>query len=180
MMDTVQALQKAEELLKPWTLSTNHPEANRLDVMINPQDLNSSVHALMQADWGYLAAISGMDHGGSMVPPSSERQWDRTAEGTEQEAPTPEGTVEVLYHFCEGAAVTTLRTSVPYSKPVLSTVCDLIPSATLYERELMEMFGVTLEGTPDPQHLLLPDDWPAGVFPLRKAFTGFSQAEPEQ
>jgi Ni,Fe-hydrogenase III component G len=27
-------------------------------------------------------------------------------------------------------------------------------------------------GTPDPGKLLLPDDWPDGVYPLRKSFTG--------
>jgi NADH:ubiquinone oxidoreductase subunit C len=177
MKDTDQAIQVAEELLKPWTLSAHHPEPGRLDVMINSHDLKSSVNALMQAGWGYLAAITGMDHKGSPVPPSNEHQWDRLSEEPEQETPKSEGTIEVLYHFCEGAAVTTLRTFVPYSKPVLSTVCDLIPSATLYERELMEMFGVTLEGTPDDQRLLLPDDWPSGVYPLRKSFTGFSESE---
>jgi Ni,Fe-hydrogenase III component G len=46
--------------------------------------------------------------------------------------------------------------------------------ATLYERELIEMFGITIEGTPNTDKLLLPDDWPAGVYPLRKEFTGFA------
>ena len=34
------------------------------------------------------------------------------------------------------------------------------------------MFGVDLLGTPDSDHLLLPDEWPNGVYPLRKSFTG--------
>jgi Ni,Fe-hydrogenase III component G len=61
---------------------------------------------------------------------------------------------------------------VPYHDPRLPSICPLIPSATLYERELIEMFGFVIEDTPDPARLLLPDDWPDGVYPLRKAFEG--------
>ncbi|MCX7976926.1 MAG: NADH-quinone oxidoreductase subunit C, partial [Bellilinea sp.] len=53
---------------------------------------------------------------------------------------------------------------------VLPSICPLIPSATLGERELMEMFGVKVEGTPDTSRLILADSWPEGVYPLRKSF----------
>jgi Ni,Fe-hydrogenase III component G len=52
------------------------------------------------------------------------------------------------------------------------TLSGLIPAAGIYERELQEMFGVVVEGIPDPSRFLLPEDWPDGVFPLRKDFTG--------
>ena len=32
--------------------------------------------------------------------------------------------------------------------------------------------GFVIEGTPVPDRLVLPDDWPDGVYPLRKSFTG--------
>ena len=35
----------------------------------------------------------------------------------------------------------------------------------------MEMFGVTVVDTPNPDRLFLPDEWPAGVYPLRKDFS---------
>jgi Ni,Fe-hydrogenase III component G len=44
----------------------------------------------------------------------------------------------------------------------------VIPGAILYERELQDMFGIVVEGLPDPRPLLLCDDWPAGEHPLRK------------
>jgi Ni,Fe-hydrogenase III component G len=53
---------------------------------------------------------------------------------------------------------------------VIPTVCNLIPSAIFFERELIEMFGITVEGTPNTDHLFLPDEWPEGVYPLRKDF----------
>jgi Ni,Fe-hydrogenase III component G len=76
----------------------------------------------------------------------------------------------VLYHFCQDAAVATLRVPLPREAPVVPSICGLIPSASLFERELMEMFGVVCEGTPDPRRLFLPDDWPDGTYPLRKDF----------
>ncbi len=36
----------------------------------------------------------------------------------------------------------------------------LYPNAMFYERELLEMFGVTVTGLADTSHLFLPDGWP--------------------
>jgi Ni,Fe-hydrogenase III component G len=33
------------------------------------------------------------------------------------------------------------------------------------------MLGITITGTPNPDRLFLPDDWPVGVHPLRKDFS---------
>jgi len=125
----------------------------RLDVYLPAEKLLDEIRVLAQAGWRYLSAITGMD-----TPPS--------ADGS------TEGHIEILYHFVEGPSVLTLRISVPYSRPVAPSVCALIPYATLYERELIEMFGVELQGTPSTARLLLPDDWPDGVYPLRKEFKG--------
>lgn len=152
-METGTALQKAEELVKPWTKESVKPFENRLDVTILPQDFVPAVKALQDARWGYLSAITGVDRPGE-------------SEG--------DGHVEVLYHFCEGAAILTLKANLPYQNPVIDSVCGLIPSATLYEREVIEMFGVTINNTPNSDHLLLPDGWPEGVYPLRKSFNGFN------
>ena len=70
-----------------------------------------------------------------------------------------------------------VRVRVPYSHAELDSICDLIRSATLYEREFIEMLGVTLRGTPSTARLLLSDDWPDGVYPLRKSFAGLSEPE---
>jgi NADH:ubiquinone oxidoreductase subunit C len=166
-MDTAANLTQAEELLKPWTLEVTRPEEIRVDVVIRPQDLKASTRALIQAHWGYLSAITGLDHPAEKTASSDE------AVATEVFA---EGHLEVLYHFCYGAAIATLRVTVPYSDANLDSVCEIIPSATLYERELMEMFGIELRGTTSHEKLLLADDWPDGVYPLRKSFTGLNKA----
>jgi NADH:ubiquinone oxidoreductase subunit C len=148
-----------------------------MDVTIPDKWLKAAVNALREAHWGYLSAMTGLDHPGSAEPMSEEQRWQRVADegGTDTDDAAKEGTLEVLYHFCEGAGVLTLRVSVRYSFPVLPSICNLLPAATLYERELIEMFGIKLVGTPNTEKLLLPDDWPDGVFPLRKSFHGLKE-----
>lgn len=172
-MDTATALQKAEEILKPLSAAMSHPEEERLDVILTAEQLLVAVRALLDAGWGYLSAITGLDHPEPVASADEEKQWQRMTDGSDNVPGSHaalEGGIEILYHFCEGAAIVTLRIVLPYSHAKISTVCDLIPSATLYERELMEMFGVDVAGTPNPEKLLLPDDWPDGVYPMRKSY----------
>ncbi len=126
---------------------------NRLDVFITSDRLLPAVEVLFAHHWVYLTAITGFD--------------SPAAEGSEAE-----GMIELLYHFCSGASILTLRLSLPYSNLVVPSVCHLIPPATLYERELIEMLGVEIPGTTSTDRLLLPDDWPVGVYPMRKTFKG--------
>ncbi len=76
----------------------------------------------------------------------------------------------MLYHFCEGAAIATLRVRLPRAEPKLVSISGLIPAAAFFERELSEMFGISIPDASYPEHLFLPEDWPSGVFPLRKDF----------
>ena len=45
-----------------------------------------------------------------------------------------------------------------------------VPGANWYEREIYDMLGVVPRGHPDLRRLILPDDWPDNVYPLRKDF----------
>jgi len=153
-MDTETNLQNVEEILKPLVKETRKPEENRLDFILPAENLLQAVRTLKEHHWGYLSFITGLDHPVAKDDSSSDS----------------EGHIEVLYHFAKGAAIATLRVAVPYSKAEVPTLCGLIPSATIYERELMEMFGVVVLETPNPAKLLLPYEWPDGVYPLRKSF----------
>ncbi|MCC7512447.1 MAG: NADH-quinone oxidoreductase subunit C, partial [Anaerolineae bacterium] len=146
-MTTETLLQRAAELLTPFAKDSARPENNRLDVAISAGELPAAAAALLEADWGYLSAITGMD----LAPESNE--------------------LEALYHFCDKAAVTTLRVRLPRAGcPEIPSISQQIPAAAFFERELSEMLGVTVTGTPDPSRLFLPDDWPEGVYPLRRDF----------
>lgn len=81
----------------------------------------------------------------------------------------PEG-FECVYRFSalgEPLRVT-VRVRAPRNEPVLPTLTGLYRGALWPEREFAEMFGVRMEGHPDPRHLLLPEDWDG--HPLRKDY----------
>ncbi len=61
-----------------------------------------------------------------------------------------------------------LRTSVPESKPVMDSITPDIPNAGWSEREYMDLLGMKFTAHPKPKRLILADDWPEGVHPLRK------------
>ena len=173
---TQNALTWAKELVEEFGMVTSTPEDFRLDVMISPEKLLLAVDKLFQNKWGYLSAITGLDHPGAAERKEVEGQWEKTKEdSTTSSTYEREGTLELLYHFSEGAAVTTLRVTVPYSKAIVPSVCGIIPSASLYEMEIIEMFGVKIKNTPSEEHLLLPDGWPEDTYPLRKSFTGLKE-----
>jgi NADH:ubiquinone oxidoreductase subunit C len=172
---TQKALDIAKGLLEEFVMASSTPEENRLDVMVSPDKLLPAIEKLQQNNWGYLSTITGLDHPGAAESKQDESRWEKSVEEVSGSAYDREGTIELLYHFSEGAAITTLRVSVPYSKAVVPSVCGIIPSANLYEMETIEMFGVKIENTPSEEHLLLPDGWPENTYPLRKSFTGLKE-----
>jgi len=146
---TEKALATATELFENWVWKTRTetPEPNRLDVYIqSSEELIPMTVGLRVQRLGYLATITGLDLG-------------------------PEaGECELLYHFCTAAAVITLRLRIPREGAIVPSLCSVIPSAEVFERETAEMFGVTFHGMKNPEHLYLPDDWPDKTYPLLKDF----------
>ncbi|MPY55076.1 NADH-quinone oxidoreductase subunit C, partial [Streptomyces acidicola] len=61
-----------------------------------------------------------------------------------------------------------LRTTVPHEAPALPTATGVYAGAAWHERETHEMFGVTFEGHPGLDPLLLPEGFEG--HPLRKDF----------
>src|SRR5690606_25487802 len=60
-------IELAQGLLEAWAEQGETPAEssadNRLEVVVRPEHLVAAVASLQQAQWGYLAAITGMDHG---------------------------------------------------------------------------------------------------------------------
>jgi len=79
-------------------------------------------------------------------------------------------TLEALYHLSDGHSMLTVRTQVPKQDPVIPTLTAVIPGSVLYERELQDLMGFRVKDHPDPRRFNLPEDWPDGVYPLRKDF----------
>jgi NADH:ubiquinone oxidoreductase subunit C len=79
--------------------------------------------------------------------------------------------LEILYHLAKDGTVITVREPAARDNAVVPSLIGIFPGATLYEREIHDILGVHFEGHGDMRPLVLPDDWPAGVYPLRKDFT---------
>jgi NADH:ubiquinone oxidoreductase subunit C len=75
--------------------------------------------------------------------------------------------LEVIPHLGRGLTVS-VRTRVPKDKPVVDSIVDVIPSASFHEREVHDMLGVEFKGNLNLKRILLPEDWPEGVHPLRR------------
>lgn len=155
-MDVSEILETARLLVQEWASEIQTPVSNRLDVYLKrPDDLVPAVTGLRVKRLGYLTAISGVDLG------------------------VEAGEIEVIYHFCVGPAVIQLRVRTPRDNAAVPTLSEIIPSAEPFERELSEMLGVRVVGLRTPEHLYLPDDWPQGVYPLRKDFDPAVLTAPE-
>ncbi|NLF74601.1 MAG: NADH-quinone oxidoreductase subunit C [Chloroflexi bacterium] len=53
-------------------------------------------------------------------------------------------------------------------EPSIDSVIEVYPTANWFEREIMDMFGVTVNNHPDPRRILNPEDWEG--HPLRKDY----------
>jgi Ni,Fe-hydrogenase III large subunit/Ni,Fe-hydrogenase III component G len=76
--------------------------------------------------------------------------------------------IGLMYHLRAKRALFTLVTEVSKENPTAQSITDLIPGANFHEREAADLFGVTFEGHPNLRRLVLPDDWPNDLYPLRK------------
>jgi len=77
--------------------------------------------------------------------------------------------IEVMYHWALDSedCLITHRVRVPHDQPELESLSNFYPAAEWIEREMWELLGIRFLNHPDLRHLLLDDDWPEGVFPLR-------------
>ncbi len=144
MIDS-EIIEQAKALLGNKIIEAAHPAARRIFLKVAPGDLVSAVTALRDGmGLTYLATITGLDINENF---------------------------EILYHFADHRTCLSLRVLVPKTDARIDSISPVIPGALFYEREIQDMFGIVLENIPDPRPLLLPDDWPANNFPLRKDWT---------
>ena len=74
-----------------------------------------------------------------------------------------------IYHLArESGIILNLHINVPKEKPVIKTISAKFPAADAYEREMVDLLGIQVEGLPPGNRYPLPDDWPANQYPLRK------------
>jgi Ni,Fe-hydrogenase III component G len=78
---------------------------------------------------------------------------------------------EVLYHFTDdetGCIVTVKAFIRDRENPAIESITPFLPGAEWIEREIHDILGIEIKNHPNMRRLILADDWPEGVYPLRK------------
>lgn len=86
--------------------------------------------------------------------------------------------IEILYHFTieDIDLMLSFRVKLPKEELVIDSLATVFEGANWIERELNEMLGIEFRGHPDMRRLLLPDDWPEGVYPLRTDYKEWDES----
>lgn len=78
--------------------------------------------------------------------------------------------MEILYHFTfeDIDLVVSFRVKLSKDKELkINSLAPIFEGANWIEREIHEMLGIEFKGHPDMRRLLLSDDWPQDVHPLK-------------
>jgi Ni,Fe-hydrogenase III large subunit/Ni,Fe-hydrogenase III component G len=76
--------------------------------------------------------------------------------------------VEHIFSLDHDHLFVVLECAVAEDDARIDSISPLVPGASWAEREFRDAVGVVPEGHPDPRRLMLADDWPDGVWPLRR------------
>ncbi len=80
-------------------------------------------------------------------------------------------TFEVLYHFSYdqlGIVITAKVIVRDKENPAIDSITSFITGAEWTEREIHDLYGIHVNNHPRLERLILADDWPEGVYPMRK------------
>jgi Ni,Fe-hydrogenase III component G len=72
------------------------------------------------------------------------------------------------YVLAAPGVVVVLKVQVDRVAAEVPSLAPVLTGALVYERELHDLLGIVPVGHPDLRRQSLPEDWPAGVYPLRK------------
>ena len=78
---------------------------------------------------------------------------------------------EVVYHYSydQTGCVISLRAFIrDRENPAIESIMPFLPGAEWIERETHDVLGIDFKNHPNLKRLILADDWPEGVYPLRK------------
>lgn len=78
---------------------------------------------------------------------------------------------EILYHYAYDplSYIITLKAFIrDRENPSIESLASFLPGAEWIEREIHDTLGIEIKNHPNLRRLVLADDWPEGVYPLRK------------
>ena len=78
---------------------------------------------------------------------------------------------EILYHYAndETGCIVTVKAFIrDRENPAIESITPFLPGAEWIEREIHDILGIDFRNHPNLRRLILSDDWPEGVYPMRK------------
>ena len=77
---------------------------------------------------------------------------------------------EVLHHFAfdYDNCVVSVRVFTAEDPPVFDSISGVVTAAQYIEREMHDLLGIGFRNHPGLGRILLSEDWPGGVYPLRR------------
>jgi Ni,Fe-hydrogenase III component G len=77
----------------------------------------------------------------------------------------------LVTYILSGAVVVVLKVKLDHERPEVPSLTPICPGAAVYEREMHDLLGILPLEHPTLHRQVLPEDWPAGLYPLRKGVT---------
>ena len=151
---------KFVEILKTKVkiLEVTRQADDQITVLVDRNDLPLAVKTLYYDIGGFLSTMIPNDE--RQINGSYALYYAISMEGSKM--------TEADDFAAEDKCFITVKTLIPGSDPTFPSVTPLVPACVWYEREAYDMFGLVAEGLPDKRRLVLSDDWPDGLHPLRK------------
>jgi len=78
---------------------------------------------------------------------------------------------EVIYHYSydQTGCIVNLKAIIHNREnPAIESLATFLPAAEWIEREMHDLMGIEFKNHPDMRRLILSDDWPEGLYPMRK------------
>ncbi|WP_459897660.1 hydrogenase large subunit [Campylobacter concisus] len=151
---------KFVEILKTKVkiLEVTRQADDQITVLVDRNDLPLAVKTLYYDIGGFISTMIPNDE--RQINGSYALYYAISMEGSKM--------TEADDFTAEDKCFITVKTLIPGSDPTFPSVTPLVPACVWYEREAYDMFGLVAEGLPDKRRLVLSDDWPDGLHPLRK------------
>ncbi len=139
----MEIIQKLEEKFGKKIIKCDKKCERRIYLDINPADLTDFAQYIFRDMGARFIIASGVD--------------------------TPKG-IEILYHFSfdSSGLILSLRILLDRDSLEVESLTPVFKAAEWIECEINELLGVNFRNHPNMRHLLLPDDWPACNYPLRR------------
>jgi len=127
------------------TVGVEEQDPTRGWVRVDPSRLREASQVLFRTLGGRLATVTGLE----------------VRDG-----------IDILYHWALDADHYVVTVKALAARPALAidSVGRDLPAAGWIEREMHDLLGAEFRGHPDMRRLILADNWPEGVYPLRRGF----------